>query len=275
MSALAGPACRCPRTYALCADADVIGAPFYLMERVDGRRLPHARPSSTRSAPSAPPRSPAALVDMLAALHAVDPAAVGLGDFGRPEGFLERQVRRWGKQLDASRRPGRCPASTSCTACSPATSRPRRRGAGSCTATTGWTTASSAPTTEIHAVLDWEMATLGDPLHRPRAAAGLRRRSAALGRRRPRRRRRQAAPGFPTGDELVERYAAAQRPRPVRRLHWYVGVRLLQARRDPRGHPLPVHARARRSARASTGSASDGRPAGRTPASHRTLKEQR
>ena len=42
------------------------------------------------------------MVDVLAALHAVDPAAVGLGDFGRPEGFLERQVRRWGKQLEGS-----------------------------------------------------------------------------------------------------------------------------------------------------------------------------
>src|ERR1044072_1398195 len=43
------------------------------------------------------------LVDTLVELHAVDPAEVGLADFGRPEGFLERQLRRWGKQLDASR----------------------------------------------------------------------------------------------------------------------------------------------------------------------------
>lgn len=43
------------------------------------------------------------LVDTLVELHAVDPAEVGLADFGRPEGFLDRQLRRWGKQLDASR----------------------------------------------------------------------------------------------------------------------------------------------------------------------------
>ena len=43
---------------------------------------------------------------MLADLHAVDPAAVGLADFGRPDGYLERQVRRWGKQLDAVAQPG-------------------------------------------------------------------------------------------------------------------------------------------------------------------------
>ncbi len=57
-----------------------------------------------------------ALVDTLVDLHAVDPAAVGLADFGRPDGFLERQVRRWGKQLDGLPQPATCRASTSCSA---------------------------------------------------------------------------------------------------------------------------------------------------------------
>ncbi len=106
-----------------------------------------------------------AMMDTLAALHAVDPAAVGLGDFGRPEGFLARQVRRWGAQLDQSRsRPlpgGRRAARRG----SPRPSPTAAAGPRSCTATTGSTTSSCDPEgATVRAVLDWEMATLGDPL---------------------------------------------------------------------------------------------------------------
>jgi aminoglycoside phosphotransferase (APT) family kinase protein len=80
----------------------VIGAEFYVMEKVGGtayrtaselERLGAARTSAIAGR----------LVEVLARLHAVDPAAVGLAEFGRPEGFLERQVRRWGKQLEGSK----------------------------------------------------------------------------------------------------------------------------------------------------------------------------
>ncbi len=91
-----------PATYALCADAEVTGAPFYVMQRVDGtayrraEQLESLGPERTRTIALR-------TVDTLAALHGVDPDAVGLGDFGRPAGFLARQVRRWQQQLDASR----------------------------------------------------------------------------------------------------------------------------------------------------------------------------
>lgn len=91
-----------PPAYALCSDADILGAPFYVMAKVDGI----AYRTAEQVAPLGPARIQAIaerMIDTLALLHAVDPGAVGLGEFGRPEGFLARQVRRWKKQLDASR----------------------------------------------------------------------------------------------------------------------------------------------------------------------------
>jgi aminoglycoside phosphotransferase (APT) family kinase protein len=79
-----------------------VGTPFYLMDFVEGSIL-----SSTKANAAFSPvqlRSLSLeLVGHLAALHAVDPASVGLGDFGRPDGYLERQLRRWATQFEGSR----------------------------------------------------------------------------------------------------------------------------------------------------------------------------
>lgn len=102
ISALSPTSVPVPATLALCADPTVIGAPFFVMELMPGTpyRQAHelealgperARAISTR------------MVEVLADLHAVSPDEVGLSDFGRPEGFLARQVQRWKKQLDASK----------------------------------------------------------------------------------------------------------------------------------------------------------------------------
>jgi aminoglycoside phosphotransferase (APT) family kinase protein len=102
ISALAGSEVPVPRAELLCTDADVLGAPFYLMQYVPGvvmRKPEDAQPLTERQRHVLGRQ----LTGILARLHAVDPAAVGLADFGRPEGFLQRQVARWGKQLDASR----------------------------------------------------------------------------------------------------------------------------------------------------------------------------
>jgi aminoglycoside phosphotransferase (APT) family kinase protein len=148
-------------SYALCTDPEVIGAPFYVMSRVDG--VPYR--TAAEIAPLGPVRTRAIaerMIETLALLHAVSPEAVGLTDFGRPEGFLPRQVRRWKKQLDASRSrplPGIDELHELLAASQPA----------------------GAPATIVHgdyrldnllvgpddkiaAVVDWEMATLGDPL---------------------------------------------------------------------------------------------------------------
>ncbi|HEX5090811.1 MAG TPA: phosphotransferase family protein [Nocardioides sp.] len=102
MSALAGTDVPVPRTYAHCDDPDVLGAPFYVMEKVEGRAYRRARELDELGAERAS-KIAGRLVEVLARLHAVDPAAVGLHEFGRPDGFLARQVRRWGKQLEGSR----------------------------------------------------------------------------------------------------------------------------------------------------------------------------
>ena len=88
------------RPYALCSDEAVIGAMFYVMERVDGRILWNlGLPDETRAARGA---IYGAQVETLARLHALDPAAVGLADYGRPGNYFARQVDRWSKQYRAS-----------------------------------------------------------------------------------------------------------------------------------------------------------------------------
>lgn len=103
MSALQGTGIPVPATVALCEDPSVVGSPFYVMDFVEGQvvreRLPQSWPD-TRETRQLMSR---ALVDVLLTLHAVAPASIGLADFGRPAGFLERQVRRWWQQWEASK----------------------------------------------------------------------------------------------------------------------------------------------------------------------------
>ena len=102
ITALHDTAVPVPVTHACCEDEAVIGAPFYVMEHVAGTPYRQASelvalgPERTRAISER-------MVDTLVDLHAVDPRAVGLEDFGRPEGFLARQVKRWGTQLEGSR----------------------------------------------------------------------------------------------------------------------------------------------------------------------------
>lgn len=207
LTALAGTPVPVPRTVALCTDPSVIGASFYLMERVPGVVL-RTRKDVARLAPAERRHVADAMIDVLADLHAVDPDAVGLGDFGRPQGFLARQVRRWGQQLDRSR------------------SRPlpgidvlRVRLAGTVPPeSSSWRRSGivhgdyrldnlvlDADTLGVAAVLDWEMSTLGDPL----ADVGLlvaytQGLGSAPG---PVASAFGPAAGFPATDELVARYA--------------------------------------------------------------------
>jgi aminoglycoside phosphotransferase (APT) family kinase protein len=155
-----------PRMLALCEDPDVLGAPFYLMEHVEGVVV-RTRAQVDALGDGGLAAAGAALVGTLADLHRVDPAAVGLGAFGRPEGFLGRQARRWSAQLDASRSrdvPEVDALRDRLAASVPDESdRPHRRGVvhgdyrldNAVIDPTGRT---------VRAVLDWEMATLGDPL---------------------------------------------------------------------------------------------------------------
>jgi aminoglycoside phosphotransferase (APT) family kinase protein len=86
-----------PRAFALCEDESVIGAPFYVMEWLHGV-VPHETDALEGIAPDDAAALCRRFVDVLAAIHDVDYRAVGLGDVGKPTGYLERQVRRWTDQ---------------------------------------------------------------------------------------------------------------------------------------------------------------------------------
>ena len=148
-----------PEPVALCTDPDVLGQPFYLMSFVPGIVLEDPGLVPDRQAAS---RVGELLVDTLVALHGIDPEAVGLTGFGRPEGFLQRQIARWHKQFQASLPDGdgvaavverlaeRLPASS---------------GVGIVHGDYRLTNVLFSPGFgRIAAVVDWEMATLGDPL---------------------------------------------------------------------------------------------------------------
>ena len=149
------------RPHALCMDEGVIGSIFYVMDKVEGRvlwdlKLPGMEPAQRRAIYESQ-------VDTLAALHAFDPAAIGLSDYGRPGNYFERQVGRWTKQYRASEIDP-IPAMDRLIEFLPSTLPP------------------DGPTRIVHgdfrldnmilspdgpqvrAVLDWELSTLGDPM---------------------------------------------------------------------------------------------------------------
>ncbi|RYY93942.1 MAG: phosphotransferase family protein [Comamonadaceae bacterium] len=98
--ALAGSGVPVPAAHFLCEDPAVLGQSFFLMDRVEGRIFGDpAMPGCTRQERAA---AYDAMIVALAQLHAVDPAAVGLGDFGKPENFLGRLVERWTRQYRAA-----------------------------------------------------------------------------------------------------------------------------------------------------------------------------
>jgi aminoglycoside phosphotransferase (APT) family kinase protein len=163
MSALADTPVPVPRTVLAHSGTDLIGAPFYVMELVEGVVYRSAADLSRLDADGAEALGHA-FIDALAELHLVDPAAVGLADFGRPEGYLTRQVSRWTKQLASSRSrevPGFDDLAVRLADAVPDTQRAsivhgdfRLDNA---------IVAADDPG-RVLAILDWEMATLGDPL---------------------------------------------------------------------------------------------------------------
>jgi aminoglycoside phosphotransferase (APT) family kinase protein len=161
MSALAPTDVPVPETYSLCEDPAVIGAPFYVMQNVVG----HVHRTARAAAGLGLPRLTAVageLARVLARLHRTDPEAVGLADFGRPHGYLERQLARWSKQLAASRSrelPGIDGLRDRLAADLPPSPR-----AAIVHGDYRLDNVILGDDDRIAAVVDWEMATLGDPL---------------------------------------------------------------------------------------------------------------
>ncbi|MBB5120678.1 phosphotransferase family protein [Streptomyces eurocidicus] len=203
-----------PEPLLLCEDESVLGSPFYVMEFVEGTPFRTAEQLSALG-PERTRRVVLGLADTLVQLHAVDPAAAGLADFGRPEGFLERQLRRWGKQLDASRNRDLPGIDTLHAALGEAL--PHSPAATVVHGDFRLDNVLIGADDSVRAVLDWEMSTLGDPLTDlgllvmyseqepvPGSPVGTTR----------------GAPGHPEPAEIVERYAAGS-GRDVSALPWY------------------------------------------------------
>ncbi|MEU6725700.1 phosphotransferase family protein [Nonomuraea wenchangensis] len=162
ISALAPTPVPVPEPVAFCGDEDVIGAPFYLMGHVPGTAM-RTRDELGDPPPERVRRLSERLAEVLAAIHAVDYREVGLGDFGRPEGYMTRQLDRWCQQWERSK-----------TADLPEYDRLVRRLRDRLPPEAPGTlvhgdyrldnTLVRAGDLEILAVVDWEMSTLGDPL---------------------------------------------------------------------------------------------------------------
>lgn len=220
MEALAGTGVPVPATYLMCEDSSVLGAPFYLMSKAHG--TPYR--SASQLAYLGPDRTRAiglGLVEVLAELHRVDPVQVGLGDLGRPAGFYARQVSRWSGQLEASRSrelPGAEELSRLLAQADP-TPQPPAIVHGDYRLDNLLVDDKDTVT----AVLDWEMATLGDPL----TDVGLLVVYSQLAQMVPSGNDLvpdvSGAPGFPAIDELVAAYAEHS-GRDVSDLRAYVGL---------------------------------------------------
>ena len=94
---------RAPRAYVFCGDPSVLGADFFVMERRRGEVVRAAIPAGMRAHPDVGRRIAFALVDAMADLHALDPRACDLGDLGKPDGFVERQLSGWAKRWELAR----------------------------------------------------------------------------------------------------------------------------------------------------------------------------
>lgn len=155
---------RVPRPLLFCADESVLGAPFYVMERVSGVVLRRRVPSSVEQDPALMRRICLALIDTLAELHALDYRAAGLDDLGKPEGYTARQVAGWTRRYRDAR-------TDDCPDLEPlaswlATHLPAHADATLIHNDFRYDNVVLDPAdlTRVIAVLDWEMATLGDPL---------------------------------------------------------------------------------------------------------------
>jgi aminoglycoside phosphotransferase (APT) family kinase protein len=203
----------------LCEDDEVNGAPFYVMEFVEGPVLRGVAEAEAFPAEADRRAIGERVAETLAAIHAVDPDAVGLGDLGRREDYVARQLRRWQGQWEKSK-----------TRELPAIDAVHERLAaripeqGPATIVHGDYRLDNMilnPEGEVAAVVDWELCTLGDPL----ADLGLLmvywpdrgEEPVALGQ------PANLAPGFPTKEELRDRYAERS-GREISQLDYFVAL---------------------------------------------------
>jgi len=225
LGAIAETPARVPRVLATCDDEEVIGAPFYVMERVHGEVITDSLPAALDDVAQRA-RIADELIDALVEVHDVDWRARGLEGFGKPTGYLERQLRRFGGLWEINRTrelPGveRVAAwlAQNMPQSDPATIVHGDYRLGN-------TMFASQPPARLVAIFDWEMATIGDPLadvgymcmmwtQPDDPPGGLREHVGRVTR----------AEGFPTREQLVARYEERS-GRSVGDLRWYTALAL-------------------------------------------------
>ena len=204
-----------PRVFLLCEDPSVIGCTFFLMERRHGMVIRDSIPRELAAIPDYPRRVSEAFIDCLVRLHSIDVSQPALSSLGKPEGFVERQVRGWAERWNRAKTEevpdmdrimrwlhDRLPPSVDTNAGA------QRLQARQCHAAVH-------RETRVEAVLDWEMTTIGDPL----ADLGLTMcywtwaSVAAEDDPHPATPGLTSQPGWYTRDQFLQRYAAADRTR--------------------------------------------------------------
>jgi aminoglycoside phosphotransferase (APT) family kinase protein len=219
LAALASQRVPTPRPLAITSDARVTGAPVYVMEYVEGIVL-HTDDSARRLSPPSRALAGAAAVEALAALHAVDVDAVGLGDLSRREGYAERQLRGWSRQWEATRT--RELGAIDDVAARLRDSIPDQHEVAIVHGDFNLANLIVGEGGDVRAVLDWELSTLGDPVadlgtllcYWPDRAdqAILERDPVTL------------LPGFPSRDELVAAYVRAAPDRDISSLPFWLAL---------------------------------------------------
>ncbi|GAB5896093.1 phosphotransferase family protein [Mycolicibacterium mageritense] len=167
VAALADTPVPVARAVTMSNDDSVLGAPFQMVENVEGQVVRSAAELAAMGNESVVSSSVDALIKVLSDLHAVDPEAVGLGDFGKPAGYLERQVRRWGSQWDLVRLPDDprdADVKRLHQALAEAVPAQSRNSIVHGDYRIDNTILDAQDPTKVLAVLDWELSTLGDPL---------------------------------------------------------------------------------------------------------------
>ncbi len=215
-----------PRALLFCTDRAIVGADFVVMERRRGIVIRKTLPAQIAADPIACRKLGENFIDMLADFHNVDYEATGLGDLGKPAGYLERQLDGWVERWGAAETPGMPDASALI-----AKLVERRPESGPPALVHNDFKFDNAivdanDPTRFVAVLDWDMCTIGDPLADLGNVLALWTEASdpptlnlsAMP---------TSAPGFATRDELVERYAAAT-GRDCSRARWYLAFNLFR-----------------------------------------------
>src|SRR5262245_36613009 len=167
VAALQDTAVPVARTINFCEDESVLGAPFQVVEFVAGQVVRRRAQLEALGDHAVLERCVNALIRVLVDLHSVDPNAVGLGDFGRPSGYLERQVRRWGSQWELVRLPDDHrddDVARLHSALQQSIPRQSRTSIVHGDYRIDNTILDAQDPTVVRAVVDWELSTLGDPL---------------------------------------------------------------------------------------------------------------